>query len=756
MIRHKISENSYTHHPLQHPGFLLGNLQLLFWLIFRPSAWNNRVQHPTLVRNNRFKFFVLILMLISLFTWAVLQKDPWLQVLVCIVTSVAIGVPFTVAFELAVGMAASMIYGIAYGESIGRFYGVIVTLVVGLIYGIAYGVTYGVVIDISVGLTYGIVMSLAVGVAAHVSQNVAIGVSVGIAGSIGLLVNWWRPIITAALLIPWNALLYQLDLQQSEYKPSLFSKNLAFWDEWQYFPIRGLDRHLLLILDKYPIEGEAAFEYLSNSHQRWAVQSVQIELDTRLLKDCDNALAVGQIQQILTIRELASPAKTMFHSFNSISVDVDVALRQSGSYNQCLALTRVTDRLNNLVRDLTTSSNKYAVRFRPIAQRWQNIIDLHLQELIKESEERQQIDSPYIIGVPVTNRQQLFVGRTDISEKLENLLLDRRSPPLLLYGQRRTGKTSLLNNLGRLLPTSIIPLFVDLQGSISSAKDHTGFLYNLAKGMINSAQRQRNLKLPPLSYETLATDPFTRFDEWLDNLETALAGSTALLALDEFEVLDHVLRIGRFNEADVLGMLRNLIQHRPKFKVLISGSHTLNEYQHWSSYLINAQVIHIGYLKESETRQLIEQPIDNFALRYEPPASQRVIDITRGHPLFVQLLCAEIVALKNDQDPSIRRLATLADVEAAIPAALEHGSMFFSDIEGNQLDTHSLKVLRYFAQQGEGAIISSTDLAAHFTERAEIAESISGSIELLLRRELIETKSSGYSIQLELIRRWFI
>jgi hypothetical protein len=164
----------------------------------------------------------------------------------------------------------------------------------------------------------------------------------------------------------------------------------------------------------------------------------------------------------------------------------------------------------------------------------------------------------------------------------------------------------------------------------------------------------------------------------------------------------------------------------------------------------------LGYLQEAEARQLIETPIENFALRYEPTASQRVIDITRGHPFLVQLLCAEIVALKNDQDPSIRRIATLADVEAAIPAALEHGSMFFSDIERNQLDAQSLKVLRYFAQQGEGAIISSADLAAHFTERAEIAESISGSIELLLRRELIETQPSGYSIQLEFIHRWFI
>jgi hypothetical protein len=77
-------------------------------------------------------------------------------------------------------------------------------------------------------------------------------------------------------------------------------------------------------------------------------------------------------------------------------------------------------------------------------------------------------------------------------------------------------------------------------------------------------------------------------------------------------------------------------------------------------------------------------------------------------------------------------------------------------LERNQLNAQSLQVLRYFAQQGEGAIISSADLAAHFTGRAEISESISGSIELLLRRELIETPPNGYSIQLELIRRWFV
>ena len=324
----------------------------------------------------------------------------------------------------------------------------------------------------------------------------------------------------------------------------------------------------------------------------------------------------------------------------------------------------------------------------------------HVRELAVAVELRQEIDSPYVIGVPLTHQQEIFVGRTDIGARIEQLLLDRRRPPLLLYGQRRTGKTSLLNNLGRLLPNSIVPLFVDLQGPAAQASDHAGFLYNLARGMVDSAQRERGLALPPLERESLTADPFTRFDEWLDQVEAALGRNTALLSLDEFEALDRALTQGRFNDADVLGMLRNLIQHRPRFKVLLAGSHTLEELERWAGYLINVQVVHISYLKEDEARKLVEQPVTDFALRYEPDASQRVLDLTRCHPFLVQLLCGEIVALKNEQEVAVRRLARLADVEAAATEALSHGSFFFADIERNQVDADSLAILRTLAVQG--------------------------------------------------------
>jgi hypothetical protein len=252
-----------------------------------------------------------------------------------------------------------------------------------------------------------------------------------------------------------------------------------------------------------------------------------------------------------------------------------------------------------------------------------------------------------------------------------------------------------------------------------------------------------------LTREDLEKDPFTCFDEWLDKVEEALQDNTALLSLDEFEVLDSAISKARFDEQDVLGMLRHLIQHRPKFKILIAGSHTIEEYQRWASYLINVQVVHISYLKEDEARQLIERPVKDFTLRYEPHAVERVLQLTRCHPFLVQLLCGEIVALKNEQDPSVRRLATLADVEAAVPEALSSGSFFFADIQNNQVDAAGLAILRFLAAQGEGAVGSRNTMLQQLPDISESA------FELLLQRELIEEVSDGFRFQVELIRRWF-
>ena len=570
---------------------------------------------------------------------------------------------------------------------------------------------------------------------------------------VGLTQSFWRPLLLYPLQEAWNLFLYRAD--QSLSRPangkSYLRWHAAFWDELQRWPLLGLDEHLLLVLERDAVEGSVALERLAGGPQRWAVQAVQLETDARRLSRCLDAESIGQAHRSLGAGELEGPASALLRSLRTLSQDVDAALAQSTSHNQRLGLSTVLLRLQALIGDLTRSPDRHAGRFRPIALSWRQTLQARMEQLASDAEERQELDNPYVIGVPLTPAEEIFVGRTDISARIEQLLLDRRRHPLLLYGQRRMGKTSLLNNLGHLLPSTIVPLFVDLQGPASRAKDHAGLLYNLARAMIDSARKQRELVLPPLPQETLDRDPFTGFDEWLDRVELALGERTALLAFDELEALDQALAAGRFSETEVLGMLRHLIQHRPRFKTLLATSRSLAELERWSSYLINVQVVQVGYLKDSEARRLIERPVKNPVLRYAPEATEQVLALTRGHPFLVQLLCAEIVELKNEQDAAGRRLATKEDVLAAVPEAVSHGSFFFADIERNQVDAQGLLLLRRLATRGEGQYVTAAELRAELPVDFDLDAALAP----LRRRDLIEEAAPGFRFQIELIRRYF-
>jgi hypothetical protein len=696
--------------------------------------------------------------------------------------------------DIGYNLARTIVVGGSFGVAIGWRRGIVAGVAGGLVVSLAYAITIiawknnwsGLAIGLTSGVLFGTSFSVTVVLPYVLSERIAGAWAGGWAGALGswgrhvfrnnaplwptlplgflgiflgLTLAWWRPVLLYPLLAAWNLGLHHLDKRRVGHGPSLLRWHSAFWDEFQRLPLSGLDDHLLMVIERNPDEGQAAMDYLSTGPQRWAAQAVQIELEARRLEGCQRITAISQVHRGLVSSELAGPANALLRHFNHLSQDVEAALNQTTAYHRRLALSTIDDRLNNLIRELTLSSESYAARFYPIATHWHQVVADYVDELAEAVEQSQEIDNPYIVGVPLTEQQEIFVGRADIVARIEQLLLDRRRPPLLLYGQRRMGKTSLLRNLGRLLPRTIVPLFVDGQKT-ALASDYPDFLYNLAAEMRKSAEQQRSLSLPTMSRDVLAANPFTGFNEWLDKVEQILdaqGNNIALLTLDEFEMLDNVLDKGRFDETDVLSMLRHIIQHRPHFKVMLAGSHPLEEFQRWASYLINVQVVKIGYLEKDEARQLIEQPVQNFALAYEPEACQRVLELTRGHPALVQLLCYEIVALKNEHPPAetgrtmeeARSLVRPDDVEMAVSRALESGSFFFADIQHNQVDGAGLALLRFIAAQGEGAVVRREILAHHQPDELD------QTLTLLLQRDLIEAVDGGYRFQVELIRRWF-
>ena len=559
----------------------------------------------------------------------------------------------------------------------------------------------------------------------------------------------------------WNTLLHRVDTQRAA-PGSLFDHHAVHWDRVQRLPFAELDDYLVTMLEADAATGTttgaAALAAVDASRQRRAARAARAELHARRLESLPTVEALAEEADGRGAGELDAESDVLRRRFARVGGDVAAALSQPGVYHRRLVLEGVLRDLEALEQELLRGARGSAARRHvPVAMHWQRVVGEGLRRLHEALLSSGEIPNPYVVGVPLTRRQKLFVGRGDVARFVEDVLGRQGHPPLLLHGARRMGKTSLLYQLRWMLPRRVLPLVVDLQGPVALARDHAGFLYALARGIRIAAERHE-LALPVLDRETLAAEPFVAFDEWLDLAERAMRADgrdALLLALDEFEALDAALQRGTLDEHAVLGTLRHVVQHREGLKLMLAGSHTLAEFRRWSAYLVNAQVVEIGYLGQAETRQLIERPVADFPLRYTEAASARVAALTRGHPYLVQLVCAEIVALKNAGPAARRREVTTDDVDAALPLVLERGQQFFVDIELNQADAAGRAVLRWLAA-AETTDASGTERTTSERIARHLPDvDVPATLEALARRDVIERVDGDWRFEVEAVRSWF-
>ena len=72
------------------------------------------------------------------------------------------------------------------------------------------------------------------------------------------------------------------------------------------------------------------------------------------------------------------------------------------------------------------------------------------------------LSNPYVAGSPVS-RPEMFFGRSDVFEFVRSALVGQHQDNIIvLYGKRRTGKTSVLYQMHRNLDPRYLPILVDL------------------------------------------------------------------------------------------------------------------------------------------------------------------------------------------------------------------------------------------------------------------------------------------------------
>lgn len=300
----------YTHCPKQHSNLILGSLQLLFWLVFRPIAWKNYLWRSNLPSNSHFRLtyiftqqrwrrwqswqliiqgFILLPILINIPAKVIAlilgaPLEPIMMasnVLLAIVSGLITGIFLNATFGILICVSSSVVANISNG------------LLIGSMFGLAIGIGRGILLNSSLSNPIVLLLSVLLGIAFGIVESIIGGIVLGI----GTYVNWWRPIAMSFVCTPWHVFLYYADRAKIVGRYSLLHKHIAFWDEWQYLPVLGLDNHLLLVLEHNPSEGQAALNYLATTHQRWAAVAAKIELDARQLDRCNTPNDIAKIHQ---------------------------------------------------------------------------------------------------------------------------------------------------------------------------------------------------------------------------------------------------------------------------------------------------------------------------------------------------------------------------------------------------------------------------------------------------------------------------
>jgi formylglycine-generating enzyme required for sulfatase activity len=359
--------------------------------------------------------------------------------------------------------------------------------------------------------------------------------------------------------------------------------------------------------------------------------------------------------------------------------------------------------------------------------------------------------NPYVAGSPIRG-QEMFFGRDNVFEWLrEHLIGQFQDNAIVLYGERRTGKTSILYQIPRRLDDpSYIPVLIDLQQLSLDSID--SFFLQLAVKIWGALRRTQGVgKLPRPQREGFDSAYFT--EVFLAQVEEAIGERTLLIMLDEFSRLRTKVESGDL-PADIFGYLRSLMADHRMTLVISLGS-KLEQMSAEYSVLFNQAIYHrITFLDESDARALITQPVAQH-YGYQEEAIDLIIKATSGHPFYVQHVCHAIFARRG---AGKREPVTGQEVEQVLPEVVEATAQNLKFIWDDVRPAEKAVMAAAAALiESIGGITRQDDVARllHDHEFCPPAGELAAALHTLRTRDILREEIVGqYAFAIEPLRLW--
>jgi len=276
-----------------------------------------------------------------------------------------------------------------------------------------------------------------------------------------------------------------------------------------------------------------------------------------------------------------------------------------------------------------------------------------------EDEEFNFIDNPYTPDGQIVKNKEMFFGREELLKDLVEKFNNDKMQALVLYGQKRVGKSTVFYYLQEELSKNFFIINFYSLGSIESIEE---FIEELVLKIEDSLYDQFNEDL----YDIIDLDDINfknfvlflkKFNKYLQTKNLKL-----LILIDEFTYLYEYIKKGKI-DVNFLYLIKAWLQEN-LFKLGVIGQNSMPLFiNDFPNPLAVFKKVKISYLSKKYSFDLLEQPILlNGKSRYKDNSLEYIYELTNGNPFYLQKIGYEIVEFLNKKRFNYITRATVEEV----------------------------------------------------------------------------------------------
>lgn len=377
----------------------------------------------------------------------------------------------------------------------------------------------------------------------------------------------------------------------------------------------------------------------------------------------------------------------------------------------------------------------------------------------------------------------MFYGRDKLISDIQETILKGTKNQIAIYGQKRSGKSSLLNQIkGKLEKDeshSVICGKFNLQGLFSDddekeAQEHDyekdnnpvkWILKSIAEALLRGMPRSDSKKLGKdikdilSKFFSLESDAFTALREFIEQINTILQDSHFVIFIDEFTYLYQLIKDGRVNEDFMRRWIALIETPGINLQTIVAAQDTLPHFMN-ESYASNCfnkfSKEPLSYLSKEEALQLIKNPIKDVT--FHNHSDELIYGYTSGSAFFTQIFCTRLVDYLNSERSNVvgkEEIEIVAERLCTGTHRLEKSTFecLIKEADGSDYDEYdNEKVLKAIAEHTRaGGYVNIEDLHIDFPQ-----EKLKSVLDNLYDRRVISRQDKGYSINVKLFVKWIL